>query len=53
MILSIESDGLEQAYEEGNDKGDNVGLPTLSEKHGENIKRNFVSRPTLLLLVSI
>ena len=54
MILSIENDGLEQAYEEGKigERGYRVYQRHLKSME-KNIKRNFASRLTYYFLVSI
>lgn len=54
LILSIESDGLEQAYEEGKigERGYRVYQRYLKSME-KNIKRNFASRLTYYFLVTI
>ena len=54
LILSVESDGLEQAYEEGKigDRAYRVYQRYLKNME-KNIKRNFASRLTYYFLVSI
>jgi len=54
LILSVESDGLEQAYEEGKigDRAYRVYQRYLKSME-KNIKRNFASRLTYYFLVSI
>ena len=54
LILSIENDGLEQAYEEGKigERGYRVYQRYLKSME-KNIKRNFASRLTYYFLVSI
>ena len=52
LILSIESDGLEQAYEEGTLAIVLPSLPTLSENIEQGINRKLASRLTYYFLVS-